>query len=145
MQNNRDAFINRITGSGLEVVDAPSPPEVPTPLDAWKLMASMETEPVATISQNDPESFAKTDRKWFQQASENSLFESDGTFLISVAGPGSLEFGWTRVRWSKQTELSSRLQDDGSPEFVGMSVDGRCICGVTTEEYDYWVVFYQFQ
>jgi hypothetical protein len=28
----------------------------------------------------------------------------------------------------------------GEPEFVAMSMDGRVVCGVTTEEYDAWIV-----
>jgi hypothetical protein len=37
--------------------------------------------------------------------------------------------------------LAQRLGSvEGEPEFVAMSLDGRVSCGVTTEEYEVWIL-----
>lgn len=108
-------------------------------------VASVETEPVVAVRQDHPDALSEVNRQWSLYASENGLFADDGTFLISVAGRGSSKFGWARVKWSEGCALAERLQDEGSPEYVGMSLDGRCICAVTTEECDYWIVVHRFE
>ncbi|GAA3048586.1 hypothetical protein GCM10020000_31140 [Streptomyces olivoverticillatus] len=67
----------------------------------------METAPAATISQKSPHAFAEVDHQWLTQASNNSLFTDDGSFLISIAGRGSREIGWTSVKWSDSADLAS--------------------------------------
>ena len=90
--------------------------------------------------QEIPDAQERVDHAWFSRASENSLFAAGGEFFISVGGAGSLELGWVCVRWLKGVQMASRLmQGDGNLEFLGMSVSGRYVCGVTTEESDYWV------
>ncbi|MEC4014879.1 hypothetical protein [Streptomyces sp. H27-D2] len=134
----------RISASGLKVLDTPPPEDVPTVLQVWKHVSNIETEPTATVGQEHPEALAEVDRQWLLQASRNSLFAEDGSFLVSMAGQGSLELGWICVEWSKGAELASHLQDEGSPEFLGMSIDGDHVCAVTTEEYEYWIVKHRF-
>ncbi|WP_344026366.1 hypothetical protein [Streptomyces luteireticuli] len=107
-------------------------------------VASMETHPVATVSQEDPNAMEEVDRQWRFHASTVSLMGADGEFLMSVAGRGSREVGWLPVKWSKDSKLAATLRCDGDPEFVAMSMDGRFLCAVTTEEYDYWIVVHRF-
>ncbi|MFG2598460.1 hypothetical protein [Streptomyces sp. NPDC048462] len=42
---------------------------------------------------------------------------------------------------SVETGLPSRVASaTGSPEFLALSVDGRHLCAVTSEEDEYWIV-----
>lgn len=130
----------KITNTGLAVVDFPLPEGAPTVLQAWQSLINVEVEPVIKIDQEIPDAQERVDHAWFSRASENSLFAAGGEFFISVGGAGSLELGWVCVRWLKGVQMASRLmQGDGNLEFLGMSVSGRYVCGVTTEESDYWV------
>ncbi|MFD8077146.1 hypothetical protein ACFV3E_31355 [Streptomyces sp. NPDC059718] len=103
----------------------------------------METTPVATV-RHDAAALPEVDRLWFLHASQNNLFDPDGLFLISAAGPDSRALGWTHVQWQEGAQLASSLQDEQSPEFLALSTHGRCMCAVTTEEYDYWVVVHRY-
>jgi hypothetical protein len=141
---NDEARLRKISASGLKVLDMAPPTDIPTVLEAWMRVVNMEAKPVASISQQSAGALDDVDHQWLLQASGNSLFDADDSFLISIAGPGSLKFGWTRVQWSSAAKLASQLQDEGGPEFLGMSLDGHCICATTTEEYDYWIVVHHF-
>ncbi|GAU66573.1 hypothetical protein SSP35_03_02210 [Streptomyces sp. NBRC 110611] len=143
---DRTHRLQLISSSGLVVVDAQPPPSIPTVMQAWQKVVNVQTEPTVAVSQDLPDALKEVDRQWLSQGVKNSLFNKEGEFLISVAGPGSVDFGWTRVRWSKNASPSSMpSQDENSPEFLGMSLDGRNICAVTTEEYDYWIVVSKIQ
>lgn len=132
--------------SSLVVLDVPPPSGVPGTSEAWRKVVNIETEPAARVSQSLPDALSEVDRQWLAQAERESLFAEDGSFLISVAGPGAFEAGWVRVRWPGNARLASTLvQDEGSLEFVAMSTDGRVLCAVTTEEYDFWIVTHVFR
>ncbi|MFF4533964.1 hypothetical protein ACFY1P_32430 [Streptomyces sp. NPDC001407] len=124
--------------------DVPAPRDVPTVLDAWRIMANVSAEPVKRVRQAAPDALAEVDYQWLRYARRTALFADDHSLLITVAGPGSAEYGWFPVRWVEGAELASNLVDHGSPELIAMSMDGRRICGVTTEEYDYWVMVHEF-
>ncbi|MCC3768380.1 hypothetical protein [Streptomyces sp. UNOC14_S4] len=144
MKMSKEAWLQKIVGSGLTLIDVPAPRDIPTVLDAWSVVAHIWAEPVEKIGQADPDALVEVDRQWFRHALRMSVFADDGSFLITVAGPGISEFGWARVRWVDGVELASSLTNHGSPEFIAMSIDGRRMCGVTTEEYDYWVMAHEF-
>ncbi|QLE73617.1 hypothetical protein FGW37_20320 [Streptomyces rectiverticillatus] len=142
--SDREYQLRLISASGLTVLDAPTLANIPTIEQAWKVVAGWETVPVATVGQKTSDALAELDRQWLAHSSSISLFASDGTILVNVAGRGCQEAGWTPVKWSERAQLASKLQRDGDPEFIAMSIDGRRMCAVTTEEYDYWVVAHQF-
>ncbi|MGX8907912.1 hypothetical protein ACR820_22280 [Streptomyces netropsis] len=134
-------WLQKLSGTGLTVIESPIPTSTPTVLQAWQSAVNIEARPVAKISQSVPDALSEVDRQWLTHASNASIFAHDQSFLISVAGPGSLEFGWAQVRWSTEVKLASRLAlDDGTVEFLAMSIDGRRTCAVTTEEYDFWIL-----
>ncbi|MBT2410786.1 hypothetical protein J7I94_09465 [Streptomyces sp. ISL-12] len=142
-----DAFETRmrmLSKTGLRIIDTPSPPDVPSALEAIQRVASMEVAPAVVISQNSPDAITALDRAWYKQARENSIFDSADTFLLFTAGPGGERLGWTTVQWTQTARLSPHLQDQDSPEFIAMSVDGCRLCAATTEEYDYWIVTHHF-
>lgn len=136
----------QVSSSGLVVLGIPPPSGVPGTSEAWRKVVNIETEPAVRVGHSLPDALSEVDRQWLAHAERESLFPEDGSFLISVAGPGAFEAGWTCVRWPGNTSLASTLvHDEGSPEFVAMSMDGRLLCGVTTEEYDYWIVVHTFR
>ena len=48
---------------------------------------------------------------------------------------------WALVRPNPPLALAYRLGPVyGEPEFVAMDVQGRNVCGVTSEKYDIWIV-----
>ena len=136
--------VRRFSGSGLKVLDTSPSPGVPSVLDAARRVASIETTPVATVRHDAAGALSEVDRLWFLHASQNNLLDPDGSFLISAAGPGSRALGWTHVQWQEGVQLASNLQDEQSPEFLALSTDGRCVCAVTTEEYDYWIAVHRY-
>ncbi|WP_344632908.1 hypothetical protein [Streptomyces glaucosporus] len=106
---------------------------------------NIETKPVVRVDRSLPDAMDEVDRQWLARAERESLFAEDGSFLVSVAGPGALD-GWVSVRWPGSARMASALfHDEGSPEFVAMSADGRVLCAVTTEEYDFWIVVHVFR
>ncbi|GAA2412908.1 hypothetical protein GCM10010420_47950 [Streptomyces glaucosporus] len=138
--------LRKISSSGLVVRDTPPPSGVPAASEAWRKVANIETEPVIKVSQSLPDAMSEVDRQWLAQAKKESLFAEDGSFLISVAGPGASEEGWVCVQWPGSASMASTLfQAERSPEFVAMSMDGRVLCAVTTEEYDFWIVVHEFK
>lgn len=144
MNDALETRMRMLSKTGLHIIDSPPPPDVPSALEAIQRVASMEVVPAAVIGQNSPDSIAAVDRAWYKLARENSIFNSAGTFLIFTAGPGGDKLGWTTVQWTPTARLSPHLQDQNSPEFIAMSIDGRRLCAATTEEYDYWIVTHHF-
>ncbi|MGK5640285.1 hypothetical protein ACSNOK_18510 [Streptomyces sp. URMC 126] len=117
---------------------------MPAPWEVWAAVVSVTAEPKAKVAHGATDALREVDRQWYRCASAASVFTAKGAFLVHVAGTGSLDVGWTPVRWSEGAGPTAHLQYDGDPEFVALSEDGRHACAVTTEEYDYWVVDHHF-
>ncbi|MGW1197295.1 hypothetical protein ACWD4B_15880 [Streptomyces sp. NPDC002536] len=143
-EHYREHHLRMISASGLTILDTPAPGGVPSTAEAWSEVVNFETVPSATVSQGSADALSEVDEKWLTLAMNNALVATDGTFLINTAGPGTREVGWTVVKWAENARLASNLQYGGDPEFVAMSMDGRNMCAVTTEEYDYWIVSQRF-
>ncbi|MFC5117556.1 hypothetical protein ACFPN7_26800 [Amycolatopsis halotolerans] len=74
-------------------------------------------------------------------AADFGVFGPGGDFLLSVGVRQLGTLPWAHVRRGQDSSLARHLASyPGEPEFVAMSMDGRAICGVTTEEYDIWIV-----
>jgi hypothetical protein len=127
--------------AGLSVPDGAWTGDVPSPWAAWRLIIRGDAVPAARIAYgNDHAHLDEVESEWERIAESTALFGGDGEFLISVSG-GSLDAPWALVRREPRMRLAHVLAlYPGDPEFVAMSVDGRSVCGVTTEEYDVWIV-----
>lgn len=111
----------------------------------FTLSTGVEVDPVATVPISSPGAAAALDEKWHLHASEISLYDDKGDFLILPPVSGGSGLGWVRVRDTVGTQLPSRIAEvTGSPEFVAVSTDGRRLCAASVEEYDYWVVLHEF-
>jgi hypothetical protein len=135
-----------LQSAGLTVLDAAWSGQMPQPMEAWRLIIGGEVTPSAVVHFLDNnEHLDEVESQWESIAENGGLFDSRGEFLISVAGVGSVNHPWARVRRNVGLSLARSLAPSvGEPEFVAMSIDGRVVCGVTTEEYGVWIVFRDF-
>ncbi|MEU8618177.1 hypothetical protein [Streptomyces sp. NPDC048623] len=140
-ESTRETWLNRIAATGLTVSSDAAPGEVPSVREALQSVVHWEVQPVATVPLSHPKALQEVDRQWHVHAEQNGLFGEEGSFLLSISGTGSSTFGWAVVKWSPGAELAPRLaKPDEGLDFLTMSVDGRVVCAVTEEEYDYWIV-----
>lgn len=131
-----------LESAGLTVLDSAWSGQAPVPIEAWRPIISGAATPTARVRvQEDGRHLPEVQKKWEEIAGNSALFGEQGEFLISVAGEGAAMAPWARVRRTPKMTLARQLAPaDGEPEFVTMSIDGRVVCGVTTEEYDVWIV-----
>ncbi|WP_156178919.1 hypothetical protein [Saccharothrix sp. ST-888] len=113
--------------------------QLPSPERAWHVTAGVQTPTTAVPLVGDDLS-TRVDKEWLRLARLQAVIDDQGTFLIAL----SRSQPWTRVRLTDDVHLSEHLVGDGAraghAEFVTMAADGSALCGVTTEEYDVWVV-----
>ncbi|MGW9434541.1 hypothetical protein [Streptomyces sp. NPDC055607] len=137
----RSAWFNRMTATGLTVSGDPAPVGVPSVIEAMQSVANWEVQPVAEVPLSHPEALQEVDRQWYTQSTHNGLFGEGNSFLLSISGSGSSAFGWVVVKWVPGAELAPRLaRAEEGLDFVAMSMDGRVVCAVTEEEYEYWII-----
>ncbi|WP_406642542.1 hypothetical protein [Amycolatopsis sp. WGS_07] len=131
-----------LRASGLVVLEASSSFDGPAPMDAWRVIISGNAVPTARVATDSEFDYlSEVDRTWESVAEELGIFGNDREFLISVAGSPIGRLPWVRVRPARDLSLARHLVNNPEePEFVAMSVDARVICGVTTEEYEIWIV-----
>ncbi|CAM5274532.1 PE-PGRS family protein [Streptomyces narbonensis] len=123
--------------AGLETVGEWGPENVLTPAAAWRPVISYHTVPTATVRDDRPDLVPALNAQWHRLAREHGIFDDEGEFLVHVANSDS----WVRVRLGPSWDLAGVLGDrPGQPEFVTLSVDGDALLGVTSEEYEVWLV-----
>ncbi|WIX99185.1 hypothetical protein QRX60_34755 [Amycolatopsis mongoliensis] len=131
----------------IEVIDEVWTGQVAGPSDAWRLIVGGNVVPSATVSRRvDGEYLDEVDASWGRLGREGGMFGPNGEFLVSVGGAGLGDLPWARVRCEPASVMVHHLAAiTGEPEFVAMSVDGTVVCGVTTEEYDVWIILKHFR
>ncbi|SDO37704.1 hypothetical protein SAMN04487981_110164 [Streptomyces sp. cf386] len=124
---------------GLEVLDGLPSDSLPTPRRAVGITIG-GTEPAAKVPLAGPTLSARVDSAWFQLAREHQVVDAEGRFLITT----TMEGPWVPVRIHGALHMAEHLVGRNAPpghaEFVTMALDGSVMCGVTTEEYDVWLV-----
>lgn len=129
---------------GLQVLEK-APQSGPPVLSAIYAVNGIEVEPVATVPISSPGAVGDLDAQWHLHASNVSLYDENGEFLILPPVSRVDEIGWVRVNDTVGSNLPSRVAKvTGSPEFLAVSTDGRHLCAASVEEYDYWVVLHAF-
>jgi len=131
-----------LESAGLAVLDSAWSGQAPLPMEAWRPVIGGAATPTARVSiQKERRHLSEVQEKWEEIAGASALFGERGEFLVSVAGEGADTAPWALVRRTSKMTLAQRLGlIEGEPEFVAISVDGRVVCGVTTEEYEVWIV-----
>ncbi|MGW5420578.1 hypothetical protein [Streptomyces sp. NPDC003943] len=135
------ARLGRLIQTGLAVSNDSAPRDIPSVLEALRSVANWEIQPATKVPLSHPKALQEVDHQWQLHAERNGLFRDDGSFLLSISGTGASTLGWAVVKWAPGTELAPRLvQRDEGLDFLAMSLDGKMVCAVTEEEYDYWIV-----
>jgi hypothetical protein len=132
----------RLESAGLIVLEDAWPGETRPVLDAWAPVIRFGIEPDARVVATETGDYlAEVDRQWERIAQEAGVFSESGDFLICVADEGSAGLPWARVRRGPTLALADQLAPvAGEPEFISMALDSSAVCGVTTEEYEVWIV-----
>ncbi|WP_327351026.1 hypothetical protein [Streptomyces sp. NBC_01304] len=136
---NDPGFAELLSRCGLEVLEVPLPDSLPAPRRAAGITFG-GSEPAATVPFNGPHLGARVDEAWLRIAHEQQLVDGQGRFLITTG----MEGPWVPVRLQGDLHLAEHLVGanarPGHAEFITMALDGSVMCGVTTEEYDVWLV-----
>ncbi|MFD3511530.1 PE-PGRS family protein [Streptomyces sp. NPDC058657] len=104
---------------------------------ALRPIVAGEAVPTSVVRLDSTDPLAATDAEWVRLATAHGLFgEEDGGFLVTL-GDG----GWFRVRLGEEWRLAEVLRNQPRcPEFMTLSPDGKTLIGVTTEEYEIWLI-----
>ena len=132
--------------AGLSVIDPAWDGARIAPMAAWKLVIGGDALPDATVRYDDRgEYLSDVESTWRELSAEAGLFGEKGEFLISVAGVGAATAPWALVKLNTWSDLAGQLAlVHGNPEFVAMDVESHTVCGVTSEEYEVWIVIVSF-
>lgn len=137
-----DSRTRQLEAAGLTVVDSSWAGPAPSPMAAWKLLIGARVVPRVTVRiAENGEHLREVESEWEALASDAGILGNPDGFLISVAGVGAATAPWALVKGASPLQLARELAPThGSPEFVTMDLGGRNVCGVTSEEYDIWIV-----
>ncbi|MCF3182367.1 hypothetical protein IPZ70_20805 [Streptomyces polychromogenes] len=138
MRSSKANLLDLIENSGLKVEAVQGNDPGPSVETAWRAMAGFGVKPAASFPLKG--GFDEVHQVWLEQAHRANIIDTDGTFLITAVVTGSSEVGWVRVRLTDVADISRLIDDQGRIEFIARSQSGRRICGITAEEYDYWIV-----
>ncbi|HZP52130.1 hypothetical protein [Actinocrinis sp.] len=128
--------------AGLSVIDPAWDGARIAPMAAWKLVIGGDAVPAATVRFDDGGGYlCDVESTWRELSAQAGLFGEKGEFLIGVAGVGAATAPWALVKLNPRSDLAGQLAPvHGNPEFVAMDVESRTVCGVTSEEYEVWIV-----
>jgi hypothetical protein len=135
---SRAALLKKLQDASLEILEVPGIiPLGPTVSQAWQSVAG-DVEPTAALPFSSPGRDIHT--QWLHHARQAGIFDDEETFLVTVVTTGSHRVGWIHVKITPETDFSRLRDDQDCIEFIACSNSGDTICGVTAEEYDYWIV-----
>lgn len=100
----------RLQAAGLSVLDSAWNGDVPSPIEAWRVVIGGSVKPSMKIRINESgEHLAEVQVSWERYAEEADVFGAGGEFLISVAGVGAASAPWARVRRESGMQLAQVL------------------------------------
>jgi hypothetical protein len=112
-----------------------------SPGQVWRSAVNLGAEPAVRVDAEADDALDGAERAWRGRGEETGLFAPDGSFLISLPGPGALEAPWNRVRGGTETGfLRALAESTGSPDFVSMAVSGPPAVALTEEEWELWII-----
>lgn len=131
-----------LEAAGLTVLDESWSGNVAEPSAAWRPIIAGSAVPTTTIRHDEADVLARVDAAWYQLACSSGVLDGHGEFLISVAGDGAAAESWAHVRCDHAPTLAEAMEPgwSGGGEFAAVSMNGRVVCAVTVEEYEYWVL-----
>ncbi|WNO76344.1 PE-PGRS family protein [Streptomyces sp. AM8-1-1] len=139
MNAGGDEYAQLLTRAGLEIVGDGRGDDVLPTWVAMRPVVAGNAEPTVAVRHDRPDLVAELNAQWFRLAVECGVIGEDGDFLISASGGAG--GGWTRVRLAHSWDLAGTLGDrPGLAEFLTAATDGDAILGMTSEEYETWLV-----
>ncbi|MFB6811692.1 hypothetical protein [Streptomyces sp. NPDC056387] len=138
MRTSEGNLVALIRDSGFEVDAVQGNEPGPSVDTAWRAMAGFGVEPVASFPLKGD--FEGIHQLWLQHACQTEVIGEDGAFLLTAVVTGASEVGWLRVRLTEAADVSRLVDDQGRIEFIARSQSGHRICGITAEEYEFWLV-----
>jgi hypothetical protein len=140
-----DDLARLLARAGLEIVGerGEGTEDVLPPRVAWRGVIAGSTVPTVAVPDDHDDLVGEVNARWYALATRHGVIGADGVFLLDVAGDraGPEPRRWNRVRLTGEWDLAGVLGDrPGQPEFVTLSTDGDTLLGVTTEEYEVWLV-----
>jgi hypothetical protein len=107
-----------------------------TPGQVWRAAVNLGAEPAVRVDAEADDAVERAEQTWRNRADELGFFAPDGSFLISLPGPGAFEAPWLRVRGG--VGFLPALGD--SKDFVSMAISGPPALAVTEEEWEFWIL-----
>ncbi|MDN3265458.1 hypothetical protein QWJ26_37780 [Streptomyces sp. CSDS2] len=129
----------RFEGASLEVL-GPFPGSGPSVAEAFRRVMHVEAKPAEKIARDTPDIADKITEAWAARARNSGVLGDDGTFLVA----GSLEYGWVRVRLTREADIHSLHDSDGDLLFIARSLSGHRVCAVSREGSEYWILEEEF-
>ncbi|MGH3517148.1 MAG: hypothetical protein ACRDQ7_06955 [Haloechinothrix sp.] len=112
-----------------------------TPEKAWRSAINLAVKPDVAVDSAGEEALSRAEAAWRTYGSEIGLFAADGSFCISVSGPGAFTLPWVLVRGAQSSGfLTAMSARSGRTDFVAISPDGAPVMALTEEEHEYWLV-----
>ncbi len=112
---------------------------LPTPERVWRITIG-DRAPAIRVPLEGDDLAGRVDAAWRRAARRYGILGAGADFLIAL----SFDLPWMKVSSAPEARLAEHLVGGngrpGEAEFVTMALDGRVMCGVTTEEYDVWLV-----
>jgi hypothetical protein len=107
-----------------------------TPGQVWRAAVNLGAEPAVRVDAEADDAVQHAEQAWRARGEELGLFAPDGSFLISLPGPGAFAAPWLRVRGG--AGFLPALGD--SKDFVSMATSGPPALAVTEEEWEFWIL-----
>ncbi|MET7734297.1 hypothetical protein ABZT02_23430 [Streptomyces sp. NPDC005402] len=140
MSQHEKVLLEKLQASGLEVIEITGNQSPPSVDQAWMTIANFEVRPTASTPLEGEGVASRLNSLWLRNARLSGVISEDGSFLITIVSTGSHEIGWVCVRWMPEFDVTRLIDDQGKVEFIARSISGHHVCGVTAEEYEYWIV-----
>lgn len=107
-----------------------------TPGQVWRAAVNLGADPAVRVDAEAGDAVERAEQAWRNRGEELGLFAPDGSFLISLPGPGAFEAPWLRV--SGGVGFLPAMGD--SKDFVSMAIAGPPALAVTEEEWEFWIL-----
>lgn len=108
---------------------------------AWKAFISVDAEPWIRISDAlDEASGTVLEQAWIVVARQMGVISGGGEFLLTVEGKGTFGKPWLHVRTQGSPTIRDLGPYSGQPGFIASNLDRSATVGVSTEEYEFWIL-----
>ncbi|WP_157408465.1 hypothetical protein [Actinoplanes sp. N902-109] len=128
-----------VAAAGFLVEEFVDLPHLPSPMAVWRPFILASAMPAIRVPYDDADHDGRVDRAWREFSTSNGTLTAAAAVLLSVEGAGRLP--WLRVRVKGHLSRASAVALPGQANgFVAMSLDGSASTGVSSEEWETWIL-----